>query len=109
MKINPNVANVTQKTYSNNNFSNESVENNKTKGTTKEAISLNISSAKEGINNEDLSSIQNIIKERSTQLGIDYKNESENFSKNNVSFFEGSFLSSQSSKIEESATKLLTI
>ncbi len=110
MKINPQAANIAQEAYSkNSNIKKDENQSNKAeiKDLSKE-VALDISSTKEPLNQNDLPEIKEKIASISKQLDIDYKKDSANFSKNNVSFYEGSFLTSQSSNLNETAARLLS-
>ena len=110
MKINPQAANIAQETYSkNNNIKKDENQSNKADiKNPKQELTLDISSVKEPLNQNDLPEIKEKIASISKQLDVDYSKDSANFSKNNISFYEGSFLTSQTTNLNETAVKLIS-
>ena len=108
MQINPNTPNLTQQTYSKNSDASATSKNKEMQKSSNEAINLNIDSSKEPLSSRDIEFIQERGQELEKQLNVDFAKESSNFSKTNITSQEGSFLSSQSSNIQESAVRLLS-
>lgn len=108
MQINSNTLNATAQQYAKSNMQSNSKANNNIDNIKEEAISLDIQNSNQGISSSDKEAVRARIEEISQQLDIDYAKETENFSKNNVNFFEGSLLTTQSSNINESAIGLLS-
>lgn len=108
MQINSTTMNPAQQTYIKSNNSNITKNETSNEKTDKEAIALNIEDSKQTISSNDKQAVRARIEEISEQLSVDYAEEMENFSKNNVNFFEGSLLTAQSSNIKSSVTGLLS-
>lgn len=107
MQINSNTTTPSQQTYTKTN--NQNLQKNETPSEEKkEAISLNINDPKQIISINDSQAIRARVEKISEQLGIDYKEEMKDFSKNNINFFEGSLLTAQSSNIKTSVAGLLS-